>query len=62
MRMVRQLAPLLMALPVAAQPGPTGLPPSASTQIQIQTESTQGEEQPDLGPNVVIRQRPGFHD
>ncbi len=58
MRVVRHLAPLLIAFPVAAQPGLSGLPPSAGTQVQVQTENIQGDEQPNLGPNVVIKQRP----
>jgi hypothetical protein len=58
MRLVRQLAPLLMAFPVAAQPGPSGLPPATGPQIQLPVVNPRGDEQPNLGPNVVIKPRP----
>ena len=58
MRVVRQLAPLLMAFPVVAHPGPSGLPPAAGTQIQVPADNPQGDETPNLGPNVVIKPRP----
>jgi hypothetical protein len=58
LRMVRQLAPLLMAFPVAAQAGDSGLPPPVSPQVQVQTESGPADDQLNLGSNVVIQPRP----